>query len=232
LARLSEWLTAEADRLGVKVELGVAADRAAIEQARRDGGEVVLATGAVPVADRYSDAALPVLDALTVLQDPAAVPPGPVAVIDTVGDAVAVNLAEWLATAHSRSVSLISPDTVAGTQLSRTGDLADANGRLQRAGVDRRLRSLVRRIGPDGVEIEDCWTAAVSEVAAASVVDCGHRRPDDTLYAALGDPSIVRVGDCVAPRSALEAVLEGRRAALAILGPPGAVPGAAGTVGP
>jgi mycofactocin system FadH/OYE family oxidoreductase 1 len=235
LARLSEWLTAEADRLGVKVDLGVAADPAAVEQARRDGGEVVLATGAVPVADRYPDAELPVLDALTVLQDPGVVPPGPVAVIDTVGDAVAVNLAEWLATVHSRPVSLISPDTVAGTQLSRTGDLADANGRLQRAGVDRRLRSLVRRIGPDGVQIEDCWTAAVSEVAARSVVDCGHRRPDDGLYAALGDSSMARVGDCVAPRSALEAVLEGRRAALAILGSTGAGSASAGparTVGP
>lgn len=224
LARLPDWLDAEAARLGVTVDLGVAADAGMAEQASREGWEVVLATGSRPVTDRYPAAELPVLDALSVLEDPARLPDGPVAVVDTVGDAVGVNLAEWLATTHGRTVVLISPDTVAGTQVSRTGDLADANGRLQRAGVDRRLRSLVRRIGPAGVEIEDCWTAARSEVAAASVVDCGHRLPDHAVYTALADTSIIRIGDCVAPRSALEAVLEGRRAALRILGPTGASP--------
>ena len=38
------------------------------------------------------------------------------------------------------AVTLVTPDQVAGTQLSRTGDLAGANARLQRAGVTRALR--------------------------------------------------------------------------------------------
>jgi 2,4-dienoyl-CoA reductase (NADPH2) len=66
--------------------------------------------------------------------------------------------------------------------------------------------------------VEDCWTSARTVIDAASVVDCGHRLPDDSLYVELGDPGIPRVGDCVAPRSVLEAVLEGRRAALRLLG--------------
>ena len=220
LREATEWLAAEVVRSGVEIETGAAVDARAVDAARSEGEQVVLATGSVPDTERYPDSALPVLDAAAVLADPAAVPDGPVAVIDLVGDWVAVNLAEWLATAHGRHVTLICPDLVAGTLLSRTGDLADANGRLQRAGVTRRLRSIVRGIGPDGVEVEDCWTAAPGLVPAAVVVDCGHRRPDDRLYEELADPAVHRIGDCVAPRSLLEAVLEGRRAALRLLGAP------------
>jgi len=55
------------------------------------------------------------------------------------------------------------------------------------------------------------------------VVDCAHRLPDETLYAAVLEqtdssdvPALARAGDCVAPRTVLEAVLEGRRRALEI----------------
>ena len=231
-----EWLASEVRHAGVALELGAVVDADAVRAAFRTGEQVVLATGSRPHPDRYPGAALPVLDALSVLRDPSVLPDGPVAVADTVGDAVGVNLAEWLATVHGRRVTLISPDPVAGTQLSRTGDLADANGRLQRAGVTRRLRSLIRRIGPEGVAVEDCWTAAPATVPAASVVDCGHRLPEESLYLELADPATPRVGDCVAPRSLLEAVLEGRRVALRLLGVPGiptpAGPGAQPATGP
>ena len=46
------------------------------------------------------------------------------------------------------------------------------------------------------------------------LVDCGHRLPEETLY--LARPGTARAGDCVAPRTALEAVLEGRRRALEV----------------
>jgi 2,4-dienoyl-CoA reductase (NADPH2) len=45
-------------------------------------------------------------------------------------------------------------------------------------------------------------------------VHCGHRLPDQALY--LHRPGTRRAGDCVAPRTVLEAVLEARRTALAI----------------
>jgi hypothetical protein len=169
-----------------------------------------------------------VLAPLQALADPSRLPAGPVAVLDPVGDAVAVSLAEWLAVDHGRQVTLVCPDPVAGTLLARTGDLADANARLARAGVERRLRSRVRGITPGGVEVEDRWTGEAGLVAATAVVDCAPRRPDDELYVALGDPTLPRAGDAVAPRSLLEAVLEGRRVALGLLGisgphlPPGA----------
>ena len=46
------------------------------------------------------------------------------------------------------------------------------------------------------------------------VVHCGHRLPEETLY--LHRPGTLRAGDCVAPRTVLEAVLEARRTAMAI----------------
>jgi len=121
----------------------------------------------------------------------------------------------------------VPPDPVAGTLLSLTGDLADANVRLQRAGVTRALRSRLRPAGPGRARLEDTWTGEQREVACAAVVDCGHRLADTALYEAAGyeaagydearpgpgQSGVPRAGDCVAPRTAAEAVLEGRRRA-------------------
>jgi hypothetical protein len=126
----------------------------------------------------------------------------------------------------------VTPDPVAGTLLSLTGDLADANARLQRAGVTRALRSRLRQAGQGRARLEDTWTGEQREIGCAAVVDCGHRLADTALYEAAlheaalhekaqhggvrpvpGQPGVPRAGDCVAPRTAAEAVLEGRRRA-------------------
>src|SRR5262249_39351797 len=122
-----------------------------------------------------------------------------------------------LAATTGRSVTLVSPDSVAGTLLARTGDLADANVRLQRAGIARKLRSRIIGTSDGQVDVEDVWTAEPAKLPAAVLVDCGHRLPEDMLYREFGDTSLPRAGDCVAPRSILEAVLEGRRVALRLL---------------
>ena len=59
--------------------------------------------------------------------------------------------------------------------------------------------------------------AIVIEDAAALVLALGHE-PVDDLYQALGDyPGEVQaIGDCVAPRTAEEAVLEGMRVGAAL----------------
>ena len=219
LRALSDWLVAECTRLGVEFSLGTEVGRAEVDAARSDGWEVVLATGGRLLPSRFEAAGDPVVvDPLRLLASgPDSLPDGPVVVHDPVGDQVGVGIAEWLAPGP-RPVTIVSPDPIAGTLLARTGDLADANSRLQRAGVTRQLRSLIRSAGNGHVEVEDVWTGETSSLPAATIVDCGPRLPDDSLYRALGDPGIPRIGDCVAPRSILEAVLEGRRAALRLLG--------------
>jgi hypothetical protein len=61
------------------------------------------------------------------------------------------------------------------------------------------------------VEVEDRFSGERRTIACAALVDCGYRLPTDALPAAA-----VQIGDCVAPRTVLEAVLEARRAALAL----------------
>jgi 2,4-dienoyl-CoA reductase (NADPH2) len=220
LARLTNWLAAECTRLGVEVALEVTVDTAAVRAARTEGWEVVLATGSRPFPDRYPDGATDprVIDALTLFREGAVgLPDGPVVVDDPVGGPVGIAVAEWLA-GLGRGVTVVSPDPVAGTLLSRTGDLADANVRLQRAGVVRQLRSRITGVGGGAVTGVEVWTGEAFRLSASVLVDCGHRLPDDELYDSLGDPTVPRAGDCVAPRTVHEAVLEGRRAALALLG--------------
>ena len=217
LGELCDWLEAECDRLGVTIETGVQATAADLDAARAGGSAVVLATGATAApCDVATDGSVPVVDASAALDAGVdALPAGPVVVRDTIGGPIAVGVAEWLADA-GRTVSFVTADQIAGTLLSLTGDLADANTRLQRAGVTRELRAVLRRVEGGRVHLEDPWTGAKRSVAAAVVVDCGHRLPAEDLY--LERPGTLRAGDCVAPRSILEAVLEGRRRALEICG--------------
>jgi 2,4-dienoyl-CoA reductase (NADPH2) len=222
LADLTGWLAAECTRLGVTVTLGREVTAADVDAARQDGTTVVLATGARPAPWAHpTDGTVPVVDAATALGGGATgLPTGPVVVHDPVGGPIAVGVAEWLADA-GRDVALVTPDQIAGTLLSLSGDLADANTRLQRAGVRRELRALVRAVADGRIHLEDVWTGEGRSLPAAVLVDCGHRLPDETLYDER--PGTLRAGDCVAPRTVLEAVLEGRRRALEISG---AVPSA------
>jgi len=222
LADLVGWLAAECARLGVTVELGREVTAVDLDAARADGTTVVLATGGRPAPWAHpTDGSVAVVDAAAALAgDAASLPEGTVVVHDPVGGPVGIGVAEWLAEA-GRDVALVTPDQIAGTLLSLTGDLADANTRLQRAGVRRELRAVVRRIARGRVHVEDVWTGEGRDLPAAVVVDCGHRLPDEALYDER--PGTLRAGDCVAPRTVLEAVLEGRRRALEISG---AVPAA------
>ncbi|HEY4608269.1 MAG TPA: hypothetical protein VIH06_03675, partial [Ilumatobacteraceae bacterium] len=99
----------------------------------------------------------------------------------------------------------------AGNELSRTGDLAPANVRLAQRGVTIERRSLLRTVRRGEIEVENRFTGERRTIVCAALVDCGFRLPTDPMGSAdLG------AGDCVAPRTIYEAVLEGRRAALAI----------------
>jgi 2,4-dienoyl-CoA reductase (NADPH2) len=144
---------------------------------------------------------------------------GRVVLLDPIGGPIAVALAEELG---ERAV-LVTQDNIAGNELSRTGDLAPANVRLQQRGAVIERRTIVRAVRPaaaDGsapadaaleVEVEDRFSGVRRVIAATAVVDCGFRLPDTPL------PGVTRrAGDCVAPRTIHEAILEGRRAAIAL----------------
>lgn len=215
---LVEWLAAELARLAVPVERGTSA------WSPRDGEVVVQCSGS-----RRGDPPYEIAESATVL-DVAAVRAGAVTLPDTgrvvlldpIGGPIAVALAEELG---ERAV-LVTQDNIAGNELSRTGDLAPANVRLQQRGAVIERRTIVRAVRPaavDGspardatdaaleVEVEDRFSGVRRVIAAAAVVDCGFRLPDTPL------PGVARrAGDCVAPRTIHEAILEGRRVAIAL----------------
>jgi mycofactocin system FadH/OYE family oxidoreductase 1 len=196
LRDLTDWLAQECRNLGVTLTVDSPVTPAELAAYP---GKVVLATGSRPRGEG--------VDARQALRGE--LPEGSVLILDTVGGPVGVSVAEKLA-ADGREVRIVTQDPIVGTLLSLTGDLADCNTRLQRLGVPRELKSLLRKAADGTAVLEDVWTGSQRTVPADVVVDCGHRLPAEDLYTT----GMARAGDCVAPRTILEAVLEGRRRAL------------------
>jgi 2,4-dienoyl-CoA reductase-like NADH-dependent reductase (Old Yellow Enzyme family) len=214
-----DWWRRELARLDVTVLLGHEVSAAELDDAGTKGVRVLLATGSVPGPREYRIApGAHVVEAadLVALASSGALdqlPEGRAVVFDPIGGPVGVGVAELLA-ANGRPTSIVTQDQIAGSQLALTGDLAEANSRLQRAGVRRELRAVLRAAARDHVLLEDRWTGEQRTADCGFVVHCGHRLPDEALY--LHRPGTLRAGDCVAPRTVLEAVLEARRTAMAI----------------
>ena len=215
LARIVDWLIAECTELDVRVQLGTAVDADALRAA---GADVILATGSLDGARTYAvsdDASSAVRTAAEVLDAVGAstleqLPSGRVVIWDPVGGPIAISIAETLVAA-GRPVALVTPDPVAGNDLSRSGDLAPANSRLQAAGVILAKHSVLRSVEPGSVTVEHRLTGEQRQLPAELVVDAGFRLPNEQLWRTL-DEDTLRAGDEVAPRTVYEALLEARQA--------------------
>jgi 2,4-dienoyl-CoA reductase (NADPH2) len=201
-ADLVDWYHRELDRLGAVIDT---------DTEWEDAGEqavVVQCTGGRPGRRDYdtADDAVPVLDVVDVLRG-TELPDGQIALFDPIGGPIAVSLAEELA---DRAV-LITQDNIAGNELSRSGDLAPANSRLAQRGVQIERRAILRAVVAAGAVVEDRFSGERRTIPCTAVVDCGFRLPSEPLEGAAHV-----AGDAVAPRTVLEAVLEGRRVARAI----------------
>jgi 2,4-dienoyl-CoA reductase (NADPH2) len=199
---LVDWLAREVERLGVDVRLGTT-------DGPSGGDAVIQCTGSVAgLRDYVIGVGAAVLDVADVRRGVVEIPvDGDVVVFDPIGGPIGVAFAEELG---SRAV-LVTQDHIAGNELSRTGDLAPANARLARAGVRIERRTLLREVRPGEAEVDDRFTGTRRTIPCVAVVDCGLRLPDAPLPEATA-----HAGDCVAPRTVHEAILEGRRAALTL----------------
>lgn len=217
-APLIAWQTAELGRLGVPVHVG----RPATADDLAGADVVVQCTGSRAGRRTFDvDHNVPanlVIDVADLRRGTMPLPAdGDIVLHDPIGGPIAVALAEELG---QRAV-LVTPDQVAGNELSRSGDLAPANVRLAQRGVRIERRTLLRSVGRDPygddatviVALQDRFSGERREVRAAAVVDCGFRLPTPAL-----DGAHLQAGDCVAPRTLLEAILEGRRVAMAVDG--------------
>jgi mycofactocin system FadH/OYE family oxidoreductase 2 len=205
----------ECRRFGVTIEYGVEATVEAIAERRPDN--VVVAAGAEAqrpwwVGDHVTNAC----DARDVLAG-AAQPSGSIVVLDEIGFHNATSVAELLAD-RGETVEIVTPGMVVGQDLGVTLDMeqwwmrANAKGIVQSTdlvpmGFDGETLTLMQhQTGVNEIRHPDWVVLAVPGV------------PRDGLYHGLraaGWP-VTRVGDCVAPRRAHAAVVEGERAGAAI----------------
>lgn len=205
-----DWLVSECRQAGVVITTNVDWDANASDKRENFNTDVLVqCTGSVPGLRSYQiHSAATVIDIAELRRGNSQVPDeGDVVVHDPIGGPIGVAIAEELG---SRAI-LITPDNIAGNELSRTGDLAPVNVRLAKSGVRIVRRALLRSVTATHVEIEDRFTGQSSTLPCAAVIDCGYRLPTAIIAGVH-----MQVGDCVAPRTILEAVLEARRGALTV----------------
>ncbi|MTA11600.1 MAG: mycofactocin system FadH/OYE family oxidoreductase 2 [Actinobacteria bacterium] len=212
---------AECRRLGVTIEYGVGVWPGFV--AERHPDHVVVATGAEAQRPWWVPAdAANVLDVRDVLRGAGTGEPGPaegdtVVVVDEVGFHHATSVAELLAD-RGCHVEIVTPGMVVGQDLGITLDMenwwmrAGAKGIVQSTDLvpmgfaGNEITLLHHPTGTNQTRIVDWLVLAVPA------------NPVEWLYHDLvaAGVSVERVGDCVAPRRAHAAVVEGERAGAAV----------------
>jgi mycofactocin system FadH/OYE family oxidoreductase 1 len=208
LAAIIEWQIARVRELGVSVELTTS--NTTFEPDER----VICALGSTPGVMSYDVNGVDVIDIAAALLDLSCLDNGSVVIDDPIGGPIGVSLAELLG---SRA-TLITQDQIAGNELARSGDLAPANVRLAQHGVMIQRRALIRSVmrsanGRVEVTIEDRFSGEQRTIECDHFVNAGFRLP---LVDPVNQVAHAHAGDSVAPRTIAEAILEGRRAVLAV----------------
>lgn len=224
-------------RLGVELRLGVRADAATVIAERPDA--IVVATGAEPARPYWAPAdATMVVDVRDVLEGRAA-PSRRVIVVDEIGFHHATSVAELLAD-RGCDVTVITPGMVVGQDLGITLDLEHWNIKAAAKGITQ-LTDLVPMAyapvagsgdsgdsgagaaggGDHGARLTVLHhpTGVTHELVCDWVVLAVPAQPVEALYHELAANPLVevhRVGDCVAPRRAHAAVIEGSRVGSAL----------------
>ncbi|GAA4617893.1 mycofactocin system FadH/OYE family oxidoreductase 2 [Saccharopolyspora hordei] len=211
-------LRAECERNGVDVKTGVSATAEMLREEHPD--VVVLATGARPQPVHWAGGADRVVDVRDVLERRAE-PTGDVLVVDELGFHQAASVAEWLADRGCR-VQITTPGMVVCQDLGVTLDMETFQLRAHAKGIGQRTDEVVvSAVGePGGVVLQVLkhTTGETTEERFDWVVCAVHQEPEDELWHALKGSAFAvhRVGDCVTPRRAHAAVVEGHRVAVGL----------------
>jgi len=141
-------------------------------------------------------------------------PAGDVIVVDEVGFHQATSTAELLAD-RGCSVEIMTPGMVVGQDLGITLDLEGFNMRASAKRIVQSTDRVVMGAGEGVLHVLHHPTGVMEERSVAWVVLALPAEPEDELYLGLRraqpDLDVRRAGDCVAPRRAHAAVIEGDR---------------------
>jgi len=213
-------LAAECQRYGVQISTGVEATAESVRAGSPD--VVVLATGAIPQPPYWAGGHPRVVDVRDVLEGRAE-PAGQVVVVDDLGFHQATSVAELLAD-RGCAVEIITPGMVVGQDLGITLDMETFNVRAHAKGIRQATDLVVLAAsgadGEDGVMLTLLHhpTGESAQRHCDWVVCAVHQAPEETLWQQLQAApfEVHRIGDCVTPRRAHAAVIEGHRVAIAI----------------
>jgi 2,4-dienoyl-CoA reductase (NADPH2) len=209
---------AELRALGVPIRYETTADRSFVVAAGAD--VVVVATGARPARPWWAGSSPQVVDVRDVITGRVA-PTGSVLVVDELGFHQATSVAELLADRGCR-VEVVAPAMVVGQDLGITLDMETwwmkAVAKEIEQTTDTMVTAVVERDEGDGLEVElqQHTTGRTSRRRVDWVVGAVPGAPEDALWRTLRQAPgfgarLERVGDCVAPRRAQAAVIEGDR---------------------
>jgi mycofactocin system FadH/OYE family oxidoreductase 2 len=214
-------LAAHAARLGANVKTGHEVTAEFLLAEAPDA--VVLATGARPARPGWSHAHPRMADVREVI-DGTVRPSGRIVVVDDLGFHQATSAAELLAD-RGCEVEVITSAMVIGQDLGITLDLETWQMKAHARGIAQRTDVVVldsrEKAGPGGslvLELLHHPTGAALELECDWAVCAVPPEPEDALWHALaGAPfEVHRVGDCLAPRRAHAAVIEGERVGAAL----------------
>ena len=207
LAGVRTYREAMLARHGVTVRLGTTATASSLLALSPD--TVIVATGSQPAGQdgtRGSEWAF----------DRAQAVPGHCLVVDGDGNMTALTVAEELAS-RGAAVTLACRSGAPGNAVIGIS-LIPAQRRLAALGVRQLPYHDVLSHGDGKAELTDLLNATVTTVPADHVVTVSDRRSRDELYRQLAGQvgQVLLAGDAMAPRQAIDAIRDGRRAAQAI----------------
>lgn len=205
----------ECRRLGVTFEFGVAIDSAGVTTLRPD--HVIVATGSEPARPWWVPAdATTVFDLREVLTG-AVSPSGDVVIIDELGFHQATSVAELLAD-RGCSVEIVTNAMVVGQDLGITLDMENWWRRATAKRIGQSTDLVPMGMVGATVNLLHHPTGQMETRTPDAIVLSIPNSPVEALYHELkaAGVSVDRVGDCVAPRRAHAAVIDGQRAGVAV----------------
>ena len=214
-------LIVAARREGVDVRTGVEATADTVRAESPDA--VILATGARPARPWWAGDDERVVDVRDVLEGRVRAE-GRVVVVDELGFHQATSTAELLAD-RGCEVEVVTNGMVVGQDLGITLDLETWNVKAHALGIVQSVDLVPMGVSrpddggpPVALQLQHHPTGSDQERRCDWVVCAVHQQPEDELWRALdGAPfEVHRIGDCLAPRRAHAAVIEGNRVAVAL----------------
>ncbi len=212
LQRITEYLQAEVEKLGVEVHTGVEVTADTILEQRFN--TVIVATGAhtgtglLPLPGHD----LPHVTDIRCILAGEVIKGHNVVLIDEMSSHGVLSVVEMLATA-GKHVDVVTEDWYVGRDLVATNDIVQWMQRTIGQDVTHIPHTTVVRIEPEQVIVTDRFIENERAIVTDAVVLGTYERPSQDLYYTLKGkiPRLFRIGDCVTPRRIEQAIMEGRQ---------------------